>query len=418
MQVLIAGGGIAGVTMGLTLHQIGVPFKIFESIKEPKPLGVGINLQPPAVRELYDLGLASLLEKLGVQTKDYGFYTKTGVEIWTEPRGKFAGYHWPQYSVHRGQLQIALLEELIKRCGDDCIEFGCGAKSFSFNPNGVELHYESNGVSHSIEGSMLIGADGIHSALRVQMYPNEGPPVWGGAIMWRGTTFAQAFLSGASMILSGNDHQRFVAYPISTPDEETGKVTINWIAEKTVDPDTHLEKEDWNRRVDKDRFIHDFKDWDFGWINVPALINNANDIFEYPMIDREPVSSWTDKTVTLIGDAAHATYPVGSSGASQAILDARYLGSEIQKHGLSAKAAIEYENRILPMANNVTMANRGKGGPDAIMQMAEDRCGEDFSNLDEMLPYDERRAHAENFKRLAKISVEDTNRQQGIITLK
>lgn len=417
MTVLIAGGGIAGLTLGLTLHQIGVPFQIFEATRDPKPLGVGINLQPPAIRELYALGLAPMLDQIGVQTRDYGFYTKTGVEIWTEPRGRHAGYNWPQYSVHRGQLQMALLAVVQERCGADCVTFGARTLGFAQPGDQAVLRYSQEGETKEAIGQMVVGADGIHSAIRAQMYPSEGAPVWGGAIMWRGTTLARPFLGGRSMILAGHDTQRFVSYPISAPDPDTGLALINWIAEKTVDPNTDVAKEDWNRRVDVSRFDRDFADWDFGWINVPELIASAEAVFEYPMVDREPVEQWSDGAVTLIGDAAHATYPVGSSGASQAILDTRILASEMRTHGPSAAAALAYEARVRPLANRVTLANRGNGGPDAIMQMAEDRCAGDFSTLDEALPLAERAAHAAAFKKLAGLSVEETNDAPELLPL-
>lgn len=415
MTVVIAGGGIAGLAMGLTLHQIGVPFHILESVVAPKPLGVGINLQPVAVRELFDLGLETQLSEIGIATQDYGFYTKTGVEIWTEPRGRYAGYKWPQYSVHRGQLQMTLLDTLIARCGPACITFGARVSSYVANLTGVTVEYICPNGPQRVAARFLIGADGIHSKVRAQMYPNEGPPVWGGAIMWRGTTIAKPFLRGKSMILAGNDTQRFVSYPISEPDPDTGKAVINWIAERSVDPNTQRQKEDWNRQVNTSVFSREFSNWNFGWIDMPSLIANATAVFEYPMVDREPVASWTDGNTTLIGDAAHATYPVGSSGASQAILDARILGVAIMTKGATRAAAQEYEDKVRPMANKVTLANRGNGGPDAIMQIAEDRCGGDFSKLDEMLPMNERQYHADTFKKLARISVEDTNIQASII---
>jgi 2-polyprenyl-6-methoxyphenol hydroxylase-like FAD-dependent oxidoreductase len=233
--------------------------------------------------------------------------------------------------------------------------------------------------------------------------------------MWRGTTLARPFLSGASMILAGHDTQRFVSYPITPTDPETGLATINWIAEKTVDPASHVSKEDWNRKVSINLFVADFEGWEFDWLDVPALIHGAEKVFEYPMVDRAPVDLWTDENATLIGDAAHATYPVGSSGASQAIVDARLLGAAILAHGIGTEAAQAYEEQVRPMANRVTLANRGNGGPDAIMQMAEDRCGGDFTQLDAVLPYDERAAHALAFKKLAGLSVDGINGRPSII---
>ena len=415
MTVLIAGGGIAGLTMGLTLHQLGIPFHIFESVRTPKPLGVGINLQPTAVRELMEMGLGPLLDCVGIRTRDYGFYTKTGVEIWTEPRGLDAGYNWPQYSVHRGQFHMALFEAVKERCSADCITTGARVLGFANSDVGVSITVETETGRREITGDMLIAADGIHSNIRAQMYPDEGAPVWGGAIMWRGTSVAKPFLTGASMILAGHDTHRFVSYPITDADPKTGLATINWIAEKTVDPNAGFLKEDWNRQVDVDLFVDGFAEWSFDWLDVPAMIRAAGTVYEYPMIDREPVSCWTDGCATLIGDAAHATYPVGSSGASQAILDARILGAAISQHGVGEKAASNYEDQVRPMANRVTLANRGNGGPDAIMQMAEDRCDGNFSRLDSVLPYDERAAHALAFKKLAGLSVEGINERPSIL---
>ncbi|MEM9968276.1 MAG: flavin-dependent oxidoreductase [Pseudomonadota bacterium] len=415
MKVLIAGGGIAGLIMGLTLHQLGIPFHLYERVKTAKPLGVGVNLQPTAVRELFSLGLAKTLAKIGVETRDYGFYTRSGVEIWTEPRGRDAGYNWPQFSVHRGKLQMALIRAVQEHCGMSSISFGCKALGFKQTDGDVTLHFETERGRQAATGDFLIAADGIHSALRAQMVPNEGPPIWNGAVMWRGTTVAKPFLSDASMILAGNDSERFVAYPISNPDPLTGDAVINWIAEKTVPLETDVDKGNWNKAVSIDRFRATFANWDFGWINVPALIAHASRVYEYPMVDRDPLSTWTKGRVTLIGDAAHATYPVGSSGASQAILDARHLGAALKKHTDPHAAAVDYEARVRPIANKVIIANRTSGGPDAIMQIAEDRCDGDFTQLDTLLPYEERAAHAEAFKKIAGISVAATNTESPII---
>lgn len=415
MTVLICGAGIAGLTLGLSLHQIGVPFRIFEQVSALKPLGVGINLQPNAVRELFECGLEETLDKIGLRTKDYGFYTRTGVEIWTEPRGIHAGYKWPQFSIHRGRLQMALLDALVQRAGPDCLLTGHRLAHFETDGVGVDAHFDtSRGTTHA-NGTLLVGADGIHSAVRNQMYPHEGSPVWGGAIMWRGTTLAKPFLSGASMILAGNDTQRFVCYPISGVDAKSGLATINWIAEKTVDPASTISKEDWNREVDIHQFLPDFENWVFDWLDVPKMIRGAERVYEYPMVDREPVDRWTFDCATLIGDAAHATYPVGSSGASQAIVDARILASQIRKVGPTSAAAAAYEEMVRPLANTVTLANRGNGGPDAIMQMAEDRCGGDFSQLEACLSYEEREAHAAKFKKLAGLSIEEINSRPALL---
>lgn len=412
MTVLIAGAGIAGLAMGLTLHQLGIPFRIYERVGEMRPLGVGINIQPNAVRELYDLGLQPRLDAIGVRTRQYGFYTKTGLEIWAEPRGQFAGYTWPQYSIHRGQLQMMLLDELRLRAGADCVVTGAGVLRYETGPQSVRLIL-SDGTT--AEGDLVIAADGIRSAIRAQMLPDEGEPIWNGAIMWRGVSRATPFLGGAAMILSGHDTQRFVAYPISATDPETGLADMNWIAELRVDPGRTMAKGDWNKPADPAEFLPAFEDWDFGWVNCPEMIRNvAGPVYEYPMVDREPMARWTDGRVTLTGDAAHATYPVGSNGASQAIIDARKLGAALRDHGVTPAALETYEAEMRPRAEGILRANRG-AGPDAVMQMVEDRCAGVFDKIDDVIPRADLAAHAEKYKRLSGFSIEVLNAQPAIL---
>ena len=409
MTVVIAGAGIAGLTLGLTCHQIGVPFKIFEAATELKPLGVGINIQPNAVRELMDLGLGDALAEIGVATAELGFFSKLGLEIWTEPRGKGAGYNWPQYSIHRGELQMLLYRTLVERAGADCVQAGWRAVGFSRDANGATLHLESaDGEKRSEGGALVIGADGIHSALRAQMRPNEPPPLWNGAVLWRGTTQAPAYRTEASMVMIGHNWQRLVAYPISNKNPQTGLATINWIAELRFDPADGWTKEDWSRIANIDDFLPQFEQWAYDWVDTPALIRGAERVYEYPMVDRDPIETWTDGCVTLIGDAAHATYPVGSSGGSQAVIDARKLGRAFLDQGVNVGALGQYEAEVLPVANKVIETNRGSG-PDAVLQLVEDRCGGQFDDINDVIPQAELEAHAQKYKRIAGFAIEALN---------
>ena len=405
MAVVIAGAGIAGLTMGLTLHQIGVRFRIHEAVRDIRPLGVGINLQPTAVRELLDLGLGGMLDRIGIRTIDYGFYTKSGREIWTEPRGLGADYQWPQYSVHRGALQVALYDALLERAGLDAVIKGSRAIGYRHETAGVRLLLDGGGED---AGVLLVAADGIHSSVRAQMWPDEGPPVWGGAILWRGTALSAPFLTGASMIVAGHDRQRFVAYPLSHPSPHTGLAEINWIAERRFDPSMLWRKEDWNRSASANEVLPWFEDWVFDWLDPPALIRAARKIYEYPMVDRDPVSSWHEDRTVLIGDAAHATYPVGSNGASQAILDARMLGARILEFGLAPAALRAYDADVRPAVNRVILANRGSG-PDAIMQRVEDLCGGEFECIEDVISREELAAHASKYRMMAGLSINDLN---------
>lgn len=411
MTILIAGGGIAGLVMGLTLHQLGLPFRVYERVEAPKPLGVGINLQPNAVRELMDLGLEAQLDRIGIRTRQYGFYTKSGREIWVEPRGLAAGYCWPQFSVHRGMFQMMLLDELRTRAGADVVLTGAAVAGFETTDTGATLILADGRHEH---GAVAIAADGIHSAIRRQMVPTEGDPIWNGAIMWRGTSLARHFLGGNAMFLAGHDNQRFVAYPLTAEDPATGLALINWIAELRVDPARALSKGDWNRPADKTDFLPHFEAWDFGWVDCPGLIRCSGLVYEYPMVDRDPLPSWTQGCVTLMGDAAHATYPVGSNGATQAIIDARKLAAAIRGHGATRAALLAYEAEMRPRAEGILRANRGKG-PDAVMQMVEDRCGGLFDDIESVIPRTDLATHAEHYKRLSGFSVDVLNSQPPIL---
>lgn len=409
-MILIAGGGIAGLALGLTLHQLGLEFRIFERVSDPKPLGVGINLQPNAVRELFDLGLEPLLDQIGLRTRQYGFYTKTGLPIWVEPRGLAAGYAWPQFSIHRGQFHMGLLQTLRERAGD-VVETGAAVAGFQTDDHGVTLILADG---RRVTGDVAIAADGIHSAIRRQMVPTEGDPIWNGAVMWRGTSLAPHFLGGNAMFLAGHDSQRFVAYPLTAENPATGLAVINWIAEMRVETSRSLSRGDWNRAADKADFLPAFEGWDFGWVDCPGLIRSSGEVHEYPMVDREPLDRWTEGAVTLMGDAAHATYPVGSSGATQAIIDARKLGAAFRDHGVTRAALLAYEAEMRPRAEGILRANRGKG-PDAVMQMVEDLCGGTFDDIDRVIPREKLAAHAEHYKRLSGFSVDLLNAQPSIL---
>jgi 2-polyprenyl-6-methoxyphenol hydroxylase-like FAD-dependent oxidoreductase len=309
---------------------------------------------------------------------------------------------------------MLLYRKLLERAGAGSVETGWRATGFEDLADGAVAHLRaSDGVTRTVRGSVVIGADGIHSALRAQMEPDEGPPIWAGAILWRGTTQARPFRTGASMVLIGHATQRLVAYPISPPDSD-GLATINWIAELTSDPGTGWRKEDWNRAADLADFLPRFTDWRFGWIDAPALIQGAAQVYEYPMVDRDPLDRWAHGAVSLIGDAAHATYPVGSNGASQAIVDARKLGSHLLRHGIGPAALEAYEQEMLPLTTKIVLANRGSG-PDAVLQMVEDRCGGVFEAIEDVISKQELARHAAHYKKVAGFSIEELNARPPII---
>ncbi|WP_431509206.1 flavin-dependent oxidoreductase [Variovorax sp. DAIF25] len=408
--VLIAGGGIGGLSLALTLHQIGVPCRVFEAVPALQPLGVGINLQPNAVRELHELGIGNdVLDRIGIQAREWALVGRNGNEVYAEPRGLRAGYRWPQYSLHRGELQMLLYRTALERLGPDAIQLGQRVAGYRNGAHGVIALIESrDGQRSEVEGRLLIAADGLHSAVRAQMHPQQPPIQWGGAIMWRGTTPGVPVRSGASFVGVGSLRHRVVLYPISPPDPATGLATINWIAEITVDNAEGWTQGDWNRRVELNDFAHHFEGWDFGWLDVPSMLRGAKEVFEYPMIDRDPVPTWVDGHVALLGDAAHVMYPVGSNGASQAIVDARVLGASMLSHGVTPAALRAYDERLCADISALVLRNRG-AGPFGLLGLVDERCGGVFDDIEQVIPAAEREAYMARYKAAAGFAIETLN---------
>ncbi len=408
--VLIAGGGIGGLATALTLHQIGVPCRVLEAVPELQPLGVGINLQPNAVRELHDLGLGdTALDTIGLQAREWALVGRNGNDVYAEPRGLLAGYRWPQYAVHRGGLQMLLLRTVQQRLGPDAVRLGQRVTGYRTEGRGVVAQVVTrDGTKHEVRGRLLVAADGLHSAVRAQMHPDQPPIQWGGAIMWRGTTPGVPIRTGASFVGVGSLKHRVVLYPISRPDAATGLATINWIAEITVDNSRGWPTGDWNRRVTLEDFAHHFADWNYGWLDVPAMLRGAKEIFEYPMIDRDPVPTWVDGRVALLGDAAHVMYPVGSNGASQAIVDARVLGAAMLAHGVTPQALQAYDERLCRDVSALVLRNRG-AGPFGLLGLVDERCGGVFDDIDAVIPAAEREAFMARYKAAAGLAIDTLN---------
>ncbi|TMR94819.1 flavin-dependent oxidoreductase [Nonomuraea basaltis] len=376
MRVVIAGAGIAGLTAALSLHAAGITDVVVrESVDEIQPLGVGINILPHAVRELAELGLGDRLAEIGVPTADLTFVNRYGQVIWSEPRGLNAGYKWPQYSIHRGRLQFMLLDAVRERLGPEAVVTGSPV---------TELDHDAD---------VLVGADGIRSGVRAALFPDEGAPLWSGEVLWRGTTYSKPFMTGRSMLMAGDDVQKVVVYPIAPPDPD-GNVLINWAIQRRA-PET-TPRGDWNRPVDIGKFIHHVADWRFDWLDVPKLISAAEAVYEYPMVDRDPLPYWSTEKVTLMGDAAHPMYPTGSNGAVQAIIDARVLA-----YALATGRGLDfYESRRRPVTSKIVLANR-QDGPEVILRTAHQRAPRGFSDIEEVMPLAEREEIALHYKQMA-----------------
>ena len=409
--VIIAGGGIGGLASALTLHQIGVPCIVLEAVREMRPLGVGINLQPNAVRELYDLGIIEEdLERVGLPAREWALVGLNGNDIYSESRGLLAGYNWPQYAVHRGHFHMLLHKKVVERIGPQAVRLGSRVTGYRKNFDGSvsALIEEVGGSRTEARGTLLIGADGIHSAVRAQMHPAQPPIHWGGAVMWRGMTWAKPIRTGSSFVGLGTHRQRIVFYPISHPNPQTGLAMINWIAEVTMDNTEGWKQRGWFRPVSVDDFVHHFQDWIWDWLDVPALIRQADTVFENPMIDRDPVPSWRDGPVVLVGDAAHPMYPTGSNGGSQAIVDARILGAAMAEHGVTQEALDAYDNKLCGPISQLILRNRG-AGPFGLLNLVDERCGGTFDNIDDVIPPEERAEFMAGYKAAAGFAIEKLN---------
>lgn len=359
--VLIAGAGIGGLTAALSLHAAGIDALVLESARTIQPLGVGMNLLPHGVRELTELGLGDDLADLGVATAEHVFCDSAGNQLFTEPRGREQGYNWPQYSLHRGELQLLLLEKVRERLGPDAVRTGVRVLDFTEHPGAVRVHVQdrAKGVEETLDGSALIGADGLHSTVRARLHPQEGPLSWSGQRMWRGVTeLEQPFLTGRSMVVASDGTASLVAYPI-------GHNRINWvclvrIAEPGPLPaDGAVDTVDEYRAGGLDEALSHYDGWSLGFLDVHDLLKRSDHILEYPMVDREPLSAWGRDRVTLLGDAAHPMYPAGANGASQAVLDARVLAHELARaDGDTAAGLAAYEQARLGATAGVVHAGR------------------------------------------------------------
>jgi 2-polyprenyl-6-methoxyphenol hydroxylase-like FAD-dependent oxidoreductase len=318
--------------------------------------------------------------------------------------------------VHRGKFHLLLAEKFMERCGKGALRLGQRVTGYENNADGTvtAIIENSDGSTSRETGTLLIGADGIHSSIRAQMHPQQPPINWGGAVMWRGTTMAKPIRTGSSFVGLGTHRHRMVIYPISHPDPETGLAMVNWIAEVTMDNSEGWQERGWFKPVEIDEFAHHFDGWTYDWLDVPALLRGADDAYVNPMIDRDPVPTWQDGNVALMGDAAHAMYPTGSNGASQAIIDARTLGAAMLEHGVTTKALATYNEKLCGPVSELILRNRG-AGPFGLLNMVDDRCGGIFDNIDDVIPAAERADFMGKYQAAAGFAKDRLNNAPPII---
>lgn len=395
-RVLVIGGGIGGLTLALSLHQAGIACTVYEAAPEVRPLGVGINLLPHGTRELTELGLQPPLARVAVETTEVCYYDRFGKLVFREPRGRHAGYEWPQFSIHRGDLHAVLLEAVRERLGPDAMRLGRKCVAMAQDETGVVARFEDGS---SAVGAAAIGCDGIHSAVRALLHAEDGAPAYQGINMWRGVARARPFLTGASMAIAGwLEVGKLVVYPVRHDVDGRGTQLINWVAE-IQSPRNVIQ--DWNLAGRLEDFYPLFEARKYEWLDVPALLRDAEMVLEYPMVDRDPLPFWTQGRVTLLGDAAHPMYPRGSNGAGQAILDARTLAGCLKREPDVAVALKAYEAARLKPAYDVVLANRADP-PDTILREVHRRTGDrPFARIEDVMSEAEMVAISENYQRIA-----------------
>jgi 2-polyprenyl-6-methoxyphenol hydroxylase-like FAD-dependent oxidoreductase len=405
MEILIAGGGIGGLTLALMLHQRGIDCQVLEAAAEVKPLGVGINALPHSIRELAALDLLPRLDAIGIRTRQLTYANHLGQPIWSEPRGLHAGHEVPQFSVHRGRLRTMLWQAATERLGASKIRAGRRLTGYTQTAGHVEATFQdAAGKPETLTGDALIGADGIHSTLRAILHPDDPGIRWNGIQMWRGAVDWPAFDGGDSMVIAGDAVAKLVLYPIG-PGETPATRLTNWViyarvAEPGVAPPG---RENWSRLGRYDAFRHLAERLQLPFIDVGQLIQSTAEIFEYPMCDRDPLPWWTRGRVSLLGDAAHPMYPVGSNGASQAILDARCLCDLLASLPVP-DALAAYQADRLPATAAVVRSNR-VGGPERVVDLVAGRAPQGFSRIEDVATEAELAGIVRGYAQLAGFSV-------------
>ena len=406
VKIAIIGGGIAGLGLALSLHQRGMACDVFEAVPEVRELGVGITLLPHAMRELAALGLQAELEAVGIENLESVFFNRFGQFIYREPRGRHAGYPLPEVGIHRGKLHRILFEAAVKRLGNDRIHTNHRCVGVTQDARGVMVNFVqgSDGAAlPSVQADVVVACDGIHSAVRRQFYPDE-KLAFAGINTWRGVTRHKPILTGRSYMRVGSIKTgKMVIYPIVDNIDGQGNQLINWMAE--IEGNSR-DMNDWNTGGKADDFISIFKDWKFDWLDVPALIRNADQVLQYPMVDKDPVAQWTFGRVTLMGDAAHPMYPRGSNGSAQALIDARTLATELATRTDAVAALQSYEAGRRELTARIVQTNRSVP-PDFINIKVDELAGDKpFRHIDDLISQDELRAISERYKQVAGFSLE------------
>jgi 5-methylphenazine-1-carboxylate 1-monooxygenase len=391
LDIVIIGAGPAGLATALRLHQKGFRPHLYESVAEIKPLGVGVDIKPYAVKEITELGLYDAFKAISVEAKESVFYTGYGQEIFGELCGKHMGYEYDQRFVHRGHLQMMLYKAVQERLGNDAITLGSRCTGVEQDENGVTVHFDNTlnpAAPTQVRADVVIGVDGIRSVVRSQLLPESVRTHFSGLTLYRGVTVMKPIKAGGTILHIGDPIRQgtIIVYPIQDNVDGQGNQLVNWVVEQAEKPQT---EEDWNQETGVRDIEHVFDDCKLPFLDVSEMIRNARECYLFPLIDHDPLKQWSFGRITLLGDAAHAMYPRGGNSVCQAFVDARVIAEKLAEIDDPVEALKAYELERREKVNWLVLASRGEG-PEVVRRIVEERSGgKPFEDIEDIFPHEE-----------------------------
>jgi 2-polyprenyl-6-methoxyphenol hydroxylase-like FAD-dependent oxidoreductase len=401
VDIAIVGAGIAGLALALGLKRRGIDAHVYEAVPEVKEIGVGITVLPHAMRELAALGLQDKIVAAGIENTESAFFNRFGQLLYKEPRGRFAGYPYPETGIHRGRLHKILYDAARAELAPGRIVTNRRCVGLEQDEDGVTLRFQDTtggGAAEPLRACIVLACDGVNSAVRKHFYPGE-QVAFEGINTWRGVARGKPILDGRTYIRIGSIKTgKIVIYPIVDDIDGQGNQLINWTTEAPI---AGRPKNDWNKPGRLEDFLPIYESWRFDWLDVPALLRNSETLLEYPMVDKDPIARWTFGRITFVGDAAHPMYQRGSNGSAQALIDARTLADCMKTAENPIAALADYEKARLETTARIVRTNRA-APPDFINIKVEELTGDaPFDNLDRFISQDALRALSDDYKRVA-----------------
>ncbi len=384
LDIAIIGAGPGGLITALRLHQEGFSPRIYESVDALKPLGVGVDIKVYGAKELDELGLLDEFRAMSVDAEDSIFFNHYGQEIYAEKCGVHMGYLHEQRFVHRGYLQMLFYDAVLERLGEGSVVLGARIAGYRQDADGVILDVQHrDGRTEQVRHDAVIAADGIKSAVRRQMHPDLAEPTYSGITMYRGTTLRKPFRGGHTILHIGDPRvSSMIIYPIANDVDGTGLDLVNWVVEYER-PQT---VEDWNQIGTVDEILPLYESVKLPFLDVQQLMRDAREVYLFPLIRHEPLETWVDGRVVLLGDAAHAMYPRGGNGVCQAFVDAGVVARKLAELDDPHEAFLAYDAARREAVNRIVLSSRGEGYEVIRRMVAERTDGKPFDDIEQVLP--------------------------------